>query len=285
MSFTLPNTPLTLATVPYSDRERGLQLRWSGDSPALPSPAAWRDALDVVLGDAHRAGIHRVEARVVTRDADRDEALIAARAASARAALTARGFVHDDGRAEFRLPLDRDHVARFVDAHAARDPFAWDALAPAGAVDFARAAAAMQAASVGDPMSSPDEEAAAAIREALADASLTHDPMGVQVGALDGADAAFVMAQVSPTTGWSRITYLGVLPAFRGRGLGAFVHARGLSLARTLGGRLYVGGTSTRNAPMLALFQKLGAEEFRTMERWTITPDGRGDPTGAPSRP
>jgi GNAT superfamily N-acetyltransferase len=285
MSFTLPDAPLTLATFPFSDRERGLQLRWSGDSPALPSPAAWRDALDAVLGDAHRAGIQRVEARVVTRDAERDEALTAARAASTRAALTARGFVPGDGRAEFRLPLDGDHVARFVDTHAARDPFTWDALAPAGAVDLARAAAAMQAASVGDPMSSPDEDAAAAIREALADESLTHDPMGVQVGAIDGADAAFVMAQVSPTAGWSRITYLGVLPAFRGRGLGAFVHARGLALARSLGGRLYVGGTSTRNAPMLALFQKLGAEAFRTMECWTVAPDGRGDPTGAPSRP
>ncbi len=124
--------------------------------------------------------------------------------------------------------------------------------------------------SLGDPSSSPDEDAEAALREFLADASFTNDPLGVQVGTLDGVDVAFVMTQVNPTTGWSRITYMGVAPSHRRRGLGAVVHARGIAVARTLGGRLYVGGTSTANAPMLALFRRLGAQPLRAMERWAL---------------
>jgi hypothetical protein len=276
---------LTLAPFATSDRERAVQLRWVGDTPSLPSPAAWRDALDAVVADAAGAGMRLLETRVVHRDSGRDEALTAARASSARAALTARGFAPDGGRAEFRLPLDGDATVERIEALRAGDPFTWDALSPAGAVTFERAARAMHEASHGDPMSSPDEDAAAALREALMEESLTHDPAGVQVGALDGADAAFVMAQVNPATGWSRVTYMGVLPACRGRRLGAFVHARGLALARAQGGRVYVGGTSVANAPMLALFRALGAEPFRAMERWTLTLDGRGAPSGAPSRP
>lgn len=276
---------LTLAPFASGDRERAVQLRWAADVASLPSPAAWRDALGVVVADARAAGVRLLETRVVHQESGRDEAVTAARASSSRAALTALGFARDGGRAEFRLPLDGAASAEWIAARAAEDPFAWDALSPAGAVTFERAARAMHDASLGDPMSSPDEDAAAALREALMEESLTHDPVGVQVGTRDGADAAFVMAQVNPATGWSRVTYMGLLPAHRGRGFGSFVHARGLALARAQGGRLYVGGTSTANAPMLALFRTLGAEPFRAMERWTLALDGRGAASGAPSPP
>ena len=276
---------LTLAPFATSDRERAVQLRWAADVASLPSPAAWREALGAVVADARAAGMRLLEARVVHQESGRDEAVTAARASSTRAALTALGFARDGGRAEFRLPLDGDATVERIEALRAGDPFTWDALAPAGAVAFERAARAMHEASRGDPMSSPDEDAASALREALMEESLTHDPIGVQVGALGGVDAAFVMAQVNPATGWSRVTYMGLLPAHRGRRLGAFVHARGLALARAQGGRVYVGGTSVANAPMLALFRALGAEPFRAMERWTLTLDGRGAPSGAPSRP
>lgn len=261
---------LTLVPFAVSDRERAVQLRWVDGATALPSPAAFTEALHAIVTDARASHLHLIETRVVTRDADRDATLTASRASLARAALTALGFAHDGGRDEFRLALDSDAVTHWLTPLAARDPIRWSALAPAGSVTFEQAARAMHDVSLGDPMSSPDEDAAAALRESLADASFTNDPMGVQVGTLDGIDAAFVMTQVNPTTGWSRITYMGLTPSHRGRGLGAFVHARGVALARALGGRLYVGGTSTANAPMLALFRRLGAEPFRAMERWAL---------------
>ena len=261
---------LTLVPFAVSDRERAVQLRWLDGATALPSPAALSDALHAIVADARASHLHLLETRVVTHDADRDAALTAARASLARAVLSALGFAHDGGRDEFRLALDSDAVAAWLAPLTARDPLQWSALAPSGEVTFERAARAMHDVSLGDPSSSPDEDAAAALREFLADASFTNDPLGVQVGTLDGVDAAFVMTQVNPTTGWSRITYMGVAPAHRRRGLGAVVHARGIALARTLGGRLYVGGTSTANAPMLALFRRLGAEPLCAMERWAL---------------
>lgn len=263
---------LTLLPFATGDRERGVQLRWH-DGGSLPSPDALSEVLDAIVSEARSDRVRLVETRVVTRDVDRDASLTTARASATRAALSALGFTLDGGRDEFRLALDSDALSAWLAPLAARDPFQWSALSPSGALSFERAASAMQRVSVGDPSSSPDEDAAMALREYLADASFTNDPSGVQVGALDGVDAAFVMTQVNPANGWSRITYMGVAPSHRGRGLGAFVHARGLSLARALGGRLYVGGTSTTNAPMLALFRKLETTPFRAMERWTLTLD------------
>ncbi len=264
---------LTLVPFAVSDRERAVQLRWLDGATALPSPAALANALHAIVTDARASHIYLIETRVVTHDADRDAALTTSRASLTRAALTALGFVHDGGRDEFRLALDSDAVTAWLTPLVARDPFHWSALAPAGELTFERAARAMHDASLGDPASSPDEDAAAALREFLADASFTNDPMGVQVGTLDGVDAAFVMTQVNPSTGWSRITYLGVAPTHRRRGLGAVAHARGVALARTLGGRLYIGGTSTANTPMRALFRRLGAAPFRAMERWALALD------------
>ncbi len=262
---------LSLLSFAVSDRERGVHLHWLDGASSLPSPDALSGAFGSIVTDARADRVRVIETRVVTRDVDRDETITAARASTTRAALSSLGFARNGGRDEFRLALDGDEISAWLAPLAARDPFQWSALTPSGEVTFERAARAMHEVSVGDPSSSPDEDAAAALRECLADASFTNDPLGVQVGTLDGADAAFVMTQVNPTTGWSRITYMGLAPAHRARGLGAVVHARGVALARALGGSTYVGGTSTDNAPMLSLFRKLGAAPFRAMERWVLS--------------
>lgn len=262
---------LTAFPFVVGDRERGVQLRWLDSASSLPSPDALFEAFSSIVTDARAEHVRLIETRVVTRDVDRDETIIAARASMTRSALTSLGFARDGGRDEFRLALDGDELSAWLAPLAARDPFHWSALPPSGELTFERAARAMHEVSVGDPSSSPDEDAAAALREYLADGSFTNDPLGVQVGTLDGVDAAFVMTQANPATGWSRITYMGLAPTHRTRGLGAVVHARGVSLARTLGARVYVGGTSTDNAPMLALFRRLGAAPFRAMERWVLS--------------
>jgi ribosomal protein S18 acetylase RimI-like enzyme len=107
------------------------------------------------------------------------------------------------------------------------------------------------------------------VRACLADTTFASGPEGVQVGSLEGhADGAFVMTQVRRETLRARITYLGLAPELRRRGLGSVVHARGLAIARAQGATSYQGGTSTENAPMRGLFRALGAREVLALERW-----------------
>ena len=176
-------------------------------------------------------------------------------------------------RAEFQLDLDDTLDARLA-AYTATDPLRWEALAPDGPVSFERAAGMLARASVGDPAADPDDDAAEFLRASLADPSLRSEASCVQIGVLTTAqglvDVAFVMAQVNPTRGWSRITYMGVVPEHRGRGYGASAHRHGLAMLRAQGGTRYHGGTSTENTPMLHLFRALGAPALCAMEEWTL---------------
>ena len=61
------------------------------------------------------------------------------------------------------------------------------------------------------------------------------------------------------------ITFMGLLPAFRGRGLGRHVHRRGMALLRAQGGTLYHGGTSASNGAMIRLFEQHGCTVFARM--------------------
>jgi GNAT superfamily N-acetyltransferase len=70
--------------------------------------------------------------------------------------------------------------------------------------------------------------------------------------------------------GWSTIHYLGVLPEFRGRGLGAESMLRGLGCLKAMGARVYHDGTGLRNAAARALFARLGKQPFRVMEEWRL---------------
>ena len=79
---------------------------------------------------------------------------------------------------------------------------------------------------------------------------------------------AFVCAQVAPSDGWSRITYMGLVESARGRGLGRWVHRRGFAMMRAQGGELYHGGTAAENAGMLRLFVDHGCDEVARLEEF-----------------
>ncbi len=173
-----------------------------------------------------------------------------------RSALLDLGFVERGERIEFKtsveaLPLDDG------------SPLTWKGLSDVGE-DFA--VTMLARAAEGDPHGlSEDEDPRDALRSYLSDAELTCDPDCVQIG-YDGDDAvAFLCAQIAPSDGWSRITYMGLVPAARGRGLGIWVHRRGFRLMRDLGGKLYHGGTASSNAAMVRLFTKHGCEEIERM--------------------
>lgn len=78
------------------------------------------------------------------------------------------------------------------------------------------------------------------------------------------------MAQADRGAGPSRVTDLGVAPEYCGYAFGRFMRARGLAILRAQGGAFYQGGTSTRNAPTLALYRALGAEEAFATEEWSL---------------
>ena len=153
----------------------------------------------------------------------------------ARVALVAHGGVLDSlFRYVANLPLDDG------------TPLRWRDLAEVGE---ARAAAMLKEVAVGDPHSSDEnEDPRAALAEWLGAPKLTNGPGCLQVGFLEDRAVAFVCAQVSPEDGWSRITYLGIVPELREQG-----------------GKLYHGGTGTANAGMMRLFHKHGCEEVARM--------------------
>ena len=91
------------------------------------------------------------------------------------------------------------------------------------------------------------------------------DPECFQIGSLEGEDVAFVCAQVAAKDGWSRIAYMGLVPAARGKGLGRWLHRHGFAMIKEQGGKLYHGGTAASNKAMLALFEAHGCREFKRM--------------------
>jgi hypothetical protein len=55
--------------------------------------------------------------------------------------------------------------------------------------------------------------------------------------------AALTVVQMNPKSGWSRISYMGIAPKFRGQGLGKWVHRFSFRKMKEEGGKLYHGGT------------------------------------------
>lgn len=90
----------------------------------------------------------------------------------------------------------------------------------------------------------------------------------VHMGMLDDVPVSFVCAQVDLNDGWSRITYMGLVPSHRGRGLGHWVHRHGLTMLKAQGGVLYHGGTRTHNAPMLACFEGQRCRRWQRLSEW-----------------
>lgn len=169
-----------------------------------------------------------------------------------RNVLTSHRFVQTEERIRFRR--------RFEEGFAEGEGgLLWEDIETAG---FDRAVEMMNRVAVGDPGHDPEERAEVALPNLLADSVLTNGPETVQIG-YDGPEpVAFVCAQVNRRTGWGRITYIGVIPERRDKGLGREVHRHGLAMLVAQGCRLYEGGTDVANRPMQRLFLANGCERF-----------------------
>ncbi len=106
---------------------------------------------------------------------------------------------------------------------------------------------------------------------------LTHEDLScgkdcISIGFLNNRPVAMVVVQIERKSGWSRISYMGVLPEFRGQGLGMWIHRHGFQKMKNAGGILYHGGTHANNNAMKSLFEQHGCQLFCEMEEfeWNI---------------
>lgn len=176
-------------------------------------------------------------------------------------ALCAVGFLDKGGRIEFKAELERlptEDASRLT----------WKTMEETGrelAVETLRRGA------LGDSDGiEPDKSADETLTDWLDDGTLTRGAGCVHVGFLGDVPSAFVCAQVRPETGWSRITYMGLVPEARGKKLGRDVHRHGFTMMRAQGGRTYHGGTASSNQPMLALFRAAGCTLHARMSQWRL---------------
>lgn len=173
------------------------------------------------------------------------------------------GFKRKHTRIEFQ-----SHVNDLPDENGS--PMEWIPVSESGPYRLEDAAIILEEAARGDTDWNPEDRGGELLKSYLADREFASKPECIQIGQVDSKPAAIVIAQVIPATGWSRITYMGILPQYRGRGLGKWVHRRGFALMRAQGGTFYHGGTVKGNARMEALFRRHGCKEYRTMQEWQL---------------
>lgn len=180
---------------------------------------------------------------------------------AAAGVLSGLGFVRLNERIEYRTPVENLPSDK-------GSPIQWVSLGQKAGPDLRRAAGLLEICGKGDPDWSPEDDAFQQLEAYLSDPALRTEPDCVERGMVDGKDAAIVIAQVNPTTGWSRITYMGVVPERRGQGLGRWAHRHGFEMMRRQKGRVYHGGTLVDNHAMVRLFQEHGCVEHRRVEEW-----------------
>jgi GNAT superfamily N-acetyltransferase len=120
----------------------------------------------------------------------------------------------------------------------------------------------------------PDEKPEDFVQDWLHHDEFTSGADCIAVGFLDGIPCALVVAQINKETGWSRLSYMGIIPEFRGKKLGKWVHRHGFQMMKAQGGKLYHGGTHGENLPMKKLFESHGCKMFCEMEEWSVNLKG-----------
>lgn len=114
----------------------------------------------------------------------------------------------------------------------------------------------------------PNEKPIDFIQDWLNHPELTCGKDCISIGFLNDQPVALAVVQIEKKSGWSRISYMGVLPEFRGQGLGKWVHRHGFQKMKDQGGKLYHGGTHINNSAMKSLFEQHECQLFCIMEEF-----------------
>ena len=177
-----------------------------------------------------------------------------------RALLPALGFVKKHERVEYRksvseLPSDEG------------TPFTWK---NAAQLNFSpeQIASVLSEVSVGDPDHEAEADPLLYIQDFLSDPVLSSGLDCIHFGFVGDVLAAMAVVQINPKTGWSRISHMGILPEFRGKKLGVWVHRFAFAQMKREGSLLYHGGTVATNEKMVRLFLAHHCDFYRRMEEW-----------------
>lgn len=220
------------------------ELAWRPECDIIPesTPEKALDLLNEAMAVVHSKNIKQLSCRV-------RHAYLHANYAER---LQSLGLKRGEERFEFRSPLA---------SLPAEDgtPLAWFNMSRYG---LEKTAALFAQVGQGAPDWDPEDDPAELIQGYMSDPLLKSGDDCVHIGQIDGQDAAVVIAQVDPRDGWSRITYMGLAPRFRGQGLGKWVHRHGFEMMKQQGGQLYHGGTAGANHAMLKLFRQHGCKDY-----------------------
>lgn len=174
------------------------------------------------------------------------------------AGLLDAGFRLTTRRIEYKTPLAEMSAED-------RSDFVWKTMAETGEDLVLNL---LRDTSIGSPDAVDTSVGSAAIENLLDGKYGELDPRAVQIGYLRDEAVAILFCLATPEDGWSTITFIGILPSHRKRGLGVQVHRHGIATLRALGGTTYHDGTSETNEAMLHLFAKHGCLEYARMGEW-----------------
>ncbi|HOP08367.1 MAG TPA: GNAT family N-acetyltransferase [candidate division Zixibacteria bacterium] len=257
-------------TIHQEDNEAwAIVVSWKKGVDGLPRESAFCEAIESCIADCENNHARYLDTRVITADEGVEETLTASRAALHRDILSARGFKRREDRLEYRMDLTEALSA--LDAEEDKTELVWRCVGSESKSDLVQAADLLRQASEGDPASSQEDDALGFLKVLLGDQDSVQAPERLQIGMCGDDPAAVLVLKTYPSDGWSTIYYLGVLPAFRGRGFGAAAMLQAFRSLKAMGGRTYHDGTTSRNAAARALFARLGRPPFRVMEEWRLT--------------
>lgn len=264
-----------IAVFPEDGGAWAMAVSWKKYVDGMPNARDWERAIDAAIAECERGRATSINSRVITASEGVPESLATARAALHRDSLVARGFTRGEDRVEYYMDLTDALGA--LEAREIKSELEWRCVDAEDETELAGAADVLRQAAESDPTSHPDDDALGFLKVLLEDEDATQAPERIQIGMRGGDPAAILTLVAYPSDGWSSIHYLGVLPAFRRRGLGAEAMLQGLRSLKAMGGTIYHDGTGASNAAARALFAQLRQSPFRVMEQWRREGHARPD--------
>lgn len=132
--------------------------------------------------------------------------------------------------------------------------FDWRTLAQVGEDTFRRL---LWEASQVDPFEGEDRDPQREWEDLVADDGEKSDLTLWRVALIDAEPVGVVLPTVwEGKRSEGTLSYVGVLPPHRGRGVGRALHAAGLHLLAGAGAQRYAGSTDVRNVPMARIFEQ-----------------------------
>ncbi len=178
------------------------------------------------------------------------------------------GFKLQQRRIEYQAPLSRlpDDVGT---------PLQWESVGDLSLEKLRGLADLLTLAAEGDPTHIFDENALTYLQKLAMDPEYPLSGKQIHLGKYKNETAAIVIAQTSTKpelqqAGLGRITYMGLLPNFRGLALGQWLQRHGFAMLRASGAKIYRGGTDARNTLMQSLFQRHGCDPRGITQNWLL---------------